>query len=292
MNYRHAYHAGNFADVLKHAVLTRLIVLLQKKDAPFRILDTHAGVGVYDLAAPEAEKTGEWRTGIARLLAAAPQPDVAALLAPYLGAVRAANSLPSDPAAAAPPAALQRYPGSPLLARSLMRRVDRLTLTELHPADAAALSALFAGDVQVRVVELDGWLALKSFLPPKERRGLVLVDPPFEAPGEFDRLVGGLAAAHRRFATGVYALWYPIKDEAEVARFARALVASGLRRLLRVELRTRAVEPGRPLSGCGLVLLNPPWTLDDELGRLAPALARILAEGPGAGARVDWLVTE
>jgi 23S rRNA (adenine2030-N6)-methyltransferase len=290
MNYRHAYHAGNFADVMKHAVLARILVHLQKKDTAFRVLDTHAGIGLYDLAGTEAGKTGEWRDGIGRLLAADLAPDVAALLAPYLDAVAAVND-PVSPDAN-PAGQLVRYPGSPLVARRILRRIDRLTLTELHPADAATLATLFAGDIQVRVVELDGWLALKSFLPPKERRGLVLVDPPYEDRDELDRLVDGLLAAHRRFATGVYALWYPIKDEGETRRFLQRLAGTGLRRLLLAELRTRAVEAGRPLSGCGLVVLNPPWMLDEDLRRLLPALSDVMALGPGAGARVDWLVAE
>lgn len=324
MNYRHVYHAGNFADVLKHAVLARLIVHLQKKDAAFRVIDTHAGVGLYDLGVGEAEKTGEWRGGVGRLIAAsapgaagseatpssaalrgtaAPArgteraaaplaPDVAALLSPFWAAVRAANGLPPDPAGAPPDGPLERYPGSPLIARHLLRRQDRLTLTELHPADFQRLSALFAGDIQVKTIELDGWLAVKSFLPPKERRGLVLIDPPFEEPGEFRRMVDALVEAHRRFAAGIVMLWYPIKDERELRGFHEAVVETGLRKILRVDLRVARVEAGRGLTACGLLIVNPPWTLDAELARLVPALAAVMAAGPGASGRVDWLVPE
>lgn len=314
MNYRHAYHAGNFADVVKHAVLARLIVHLQKKDAAFRVIDTHAGVGLYDLAAGEAEKTGEWRGGVGRLLPSVPSgsartgreapprtpdrssapldPDVAALLAPFWSAVRAANGLPPDPAGAPPDGPLEHYPGSPLIARHLLRRQDRLTLTELHPADFQRLSALFAGDIQVKTIELDGWLAVKSFLPPKERRGLVLIDPPFEEPGEFRRMVDAMVEARRRFAPGTLMLWYPIKDETELRGFHEAVVETGLRKILRIDLRVARVEPGRGLTGCGLLIVNPPWTLDAELARLVPALAAVMAAGPSASGRVDWLVPE
>lgn len=314
MNYRHAYHAGNFADVVKHAVLARLIVHLQKKDAAFRVIDTHAGVGLYELVAGEAAKTGEWRGGVGRLLDAAASgatspprdpathapgratarldPEVAALLAPFWSAVRAANGLPPDPAGAPPEGPLDRYPGSPLIARHLLRRQDRLALTELHPADFQRLSALFAGDVQVKTIELDGWLAVKSFLPPKERRGLVLIDPPFEEPGEFRRMVDALVEARRRFAPATLMLWYPIKDETELRGFHEAVVETGLRKILRVDLRVARVEPGRGLTACGLLIVNPPWTLDTELARLVPALAAVMAAGPSATGRVDWLVPE
>lgn len=294
MNYRHAYHAGNFADVFKHAVLARVLVHLARKDAPWRLMDTHAGIGLYDLGGAEAGKTGEWANGIGRLLAGPLAPDLAEWLAPYLAAVAAVNGAdPGTPGGIHDPAAPPRfYPGSPMIARHLARRVDRLTLTELHPADARSLSALFAGDVQVKVIELDGWLALKSFLPFKERRGLILVDPPYEARDEFERLVAGLVEAHRRFATGVYMLWYPIKGEGETMAFARALGETGIRKILRAELRVAAVEPGRPLAGTGLILVNPPWTLDEELSRVLPALGDLLATGRGAGVRVDWLVPE
>ena len=187
MNYRHAFHAGNFADVLKHAVLARVLVLLARKETPFRVLDTHAGIGLYDLSAPEAEKTGEWRGGIGRILAAPFPEPVAHLLEPWLTAV--ASACGSTRPEHLDPTRLPRYPGSPLVVRSGLRREDRATVVELHPDDAATLGELFAGDARVKVVELDGWLALKSFLPFKERRGLVLIDPPFEKEGEFERIV-------------------------------------------------------------------------------------------------------
>lgn len=276
MNYRHAYHAGNFADVMKHVVLTRIIEYLKRKDKAFRVIDTHAGVGVYDLSSAEAQKTGEWRGGIGRLQSAELSAVPKALLEPYLGAVRAFNE----------GSGLHSYPGSPAISRHLLRPQDRLTAIELHPADAAMLRARFAGDFQTRVIELDGWLALGAHLPPKEKRGLVLVDPPFEAEGEFDRLVGGLQKAWRRWPGGVYALWYPIKDRDEVARFRERLGASGIPKMLDIRLEIRGTSAEPRLDGSGMVVVNPPFELEGELEAVLPALLSVLRDGPGASAAV------
>ncbi len=284
MNYRHVYHAGNFADVLKHAVLTRLIVYLQRKEGGFRLLDTHAGAGSYDLGSQEAQKTGEYREGIARLLSPdALSPAAERLLQPYLDVVRSLNG----------DAEIRRYPGSPRLARELMRKQDRLSAIELHPQDFETLRREFGGDHRVRVTRLDGWLALGAHLPPKEKRAIVLVDPPFEAGGEYDRLVDGLARAHRRFATGVYCLWYPLKNGAPVAGFHEKLKASGIRRILCAELAVRApAGEDAGLSGSGLIVVNPPFTLEEELGIILPELATLLGQGEGAGWRTEWLAGE
>ncbi|NGO52472.1 23S rRNA (adenine(2030)-N(6))-methyltransferase RlmJ [Allomesorhizobium camelthorni] len=282
MNYRHAYHAGNFADVVKHAVLTRLVEYLKLKDKAFRVIDTHAGVGLYDLSAEEAQKTGEWRSGIARLLDARLAPEAAALLAPYLDAVRAAN----------PDGALLRYPGSPLIVRGLLRKQDRLSAIELHPQDFAALKALFADDYQVRVLELDGWLALGAHLPPKEKRGLVLVDPPFEQQGEFARLAEGLRRAHRRWPGGIYALWYPVKDRAAVRSFREALVGLGIPKIMDIRFDIRPASDEPRLDGTGMIVVNPPFTLEKELAVMLPALHAVLAESRGAGWQVGWLTAE
>ncbi|RRI05974.1 23S rRNA (adenine(2030)-N(6))-methyltransferase RlmJ [Mesorhizobium tamadayense] len=282
MNYRHAYHAGNFADVVKHAVLSRLVNYLKQKDKAFRVIDTHAGIGRYDLASAEAGKTGEWQGGIGRLLEAAFESQAAALLRPYLEAVRAEN----------PDGGVRRYPGSPLIVRHLLRKQDRLTAIELHPQDAARLKAVFAGDFQVRVIELDGWLALGAQLPPKEKRGLVLVDPPFEEEGEFARLVENLRRAHRRWPGGIYALWYPIKDRKAVAAFRTALKQTGIPRLLDIgfEIRPASSEPS--LDGSGLVVVNPPFTLEGELRVMLPALHRLLAVDQRSRWTIDWLAGE
>lgn len=282
MNYRHVYHAGNFADVLKHAVLALVIEHLKRKAAPFRVVDTHAGVGVYDLSSAEAQKTGEWQDGIGRLLAAPMPPEVAEILAPYLDVVRAENG-PGD---------IVRYPGSPLIARRLMRADDRLVVNEAHPEDAARLKALFARDPVAKVLELDGWTMLKAVLPPKERRGVVLIDPPFEEPGEFARLLDGLSAAHRRFATGTVMLWYPAKDVGAVRAFLADAAALALPKLLSVELFVAAPHAEAALAGTGLVILNPPFTLEAKLARLLPFLVATLARGAGAESRLAWLTGE
>lgn len=283
MNYRHAYHAGNFADVLKHAVLAAIIAYMQRKDHAFRVIDTHAGPGLYDLSSTEAQKTGEWLGGIGRVLDAELSPALAAFLDPWLSAARELNSDKGG---------VRLYPGSPKLTRLMMRKQDRLSAMELHPQDARALKTLFAGDHQVRVIELDGWLSLGAHLPPKEKRGLILVDPPFEQEGEFDRLVDGLARAARRYPGGTYMLWYPLKADADTAGFLAKIESLGRPRTLVAELlvRDRRTAPG--LNGSGLVVVNPPFTLEAELKVVLSELARLLAQGPGAEARVTMLVGE
>ncbi|TPW32063.1 23S rRNA (adenine(2030)-N(6))-methyltransferase RlmJ [Pararhizobium mangrovi] len=279
MNYRHVYHAGNFADVLKHLVLARVVRYLQRKEKPFRILDTHAGCGRYDLTGEKAQRTGEWREGIGRLMTADLPAKPAELAAPYLDVVRGMN----------PTGAIEAYPGSPLLARRLMRTQDRLSAIELHPEDFAELQTLFDGDHHVRTTKLDGFLALGGHVPFKERRGLVLIDPPFEDTGEVTRMLDGVARALRRFPGGTYCLWYPLKT----GEPARGLV-EGVRRLapkeaLRCELSVRTRAKG--LDGSGLLVVNPPFVLAEELGVLLPAIVPLLAQDETAGWRVEELVT-
>lgn len=282
MNYRHAYHAGNFADVLKHATLALVIEHMKLKPAAFRVIDTHAGIGVYDLGAEAALKTGEWREGIGRVGAGDFSPAAAAVLAPYLGVVRRLNG----------PGGLKRYPGSPLLARELLRPSDRLVVNELHPEDQHELNRLFAHDPQVKVMALDGWTALKSLLPPKERRGVVLVDPAFEEARELDRLVEGLQEATQRFATGTFLLWYPIKDAKAVAAFRRQIAGLALPKAMAVELSVGGTEDATRLNGAGLIVVNAPFTLPGNLRVLLPELACVLAQGPGADFRIDDLGRE
>ena len=278
MNYRHAFHAGNFADVLKHAVLARILDYLKRKPGAFRVIDTHAGIGLYDLSGEEAQRTGEWRGGIGRLMEAALPGEAAALLAPYLDAVRAFN----------PEGGIRFYPGSPLVTRHLLRENDRLTAIELHPQDNLTLKAHFAGDWQVRVLALDGWLALGAHVPPKEKRGLVLVDPPFEKEGEFDRLVGGLVKAHRRWPGGTYALWYPVKDRAAVGAFRARLGETGIAKILDISLDIRAPSAEPRLDGCGIAVVNPPFVLEEEMAVLLPVLRDALGES-GAKTGLNWL---
>lgn len=282
MNYRHIYHAGNFADVFKHAVLARLIVYLQGKDKAFRLLDTHAGIGLYDLSSEEAQKTGEWMGGIGKLIDQPLPQAVAPLLEPYLQAVAGLN----------PDGGIQFYPGSPKLARLLMRPQDRLSAMEMHPIDHETLRRNFEGDYQVRVTELDGWLALGAHVPPKEKRGIVLVDPPFEEDGEFERLVDGLERAWKRFPGGVYCLWYPLKKGAPVKEFHEALQATGIPKILAAELVVKSERETTGLTGSGLIIVNPPFTLKGELDVLLPFLAETLGQDRSAGYRLQWLARE
>ncbi|WP_349957867.1 23S rRNA (adenine(2030)-N(6))-methyltransferase RlmJ [Rhizobium sp. ZPR3] len=279
MNYRHIYHAGNFADVLKHAVLARLVRYMQNKDKAFRVLDTHAGIGLYDLSSEEAQKTGEWRDGIGRVLETELVPQVANLLEPYLAAIRELN----------PEGGVRLYPGSPKLARMLFRPQDRLSAMELHPDDFQRLHRLFEGDHHVRITELDGWLALGAHLPPKEKRGIVLVDPPFEEEGEYERLIDGLAKAWRRFPGGTYCLWYPIKKDAPIKQFHEALQALEIPKMLCAELTIKSDRGFTGLTGSGLIIVNPPFTLKDELHALLPALKDMLAQDRFASQRAFWL---
>ncbi len=279
MNYRHAFHAGSFADVVKHAVLALVLDYLGRKPKPYRVIDTHAGIGSYRLDSDEALRSGEWRSGIARLLGddAPPLPaDIAELLRPYLDAVRACNALGE----------LTVYPGSPSLALALMRPGDRLVASELHPDDVAHLARVMAHDLRAKVLAIDGWQALRSLLPPKERRGVVLVDPPFELAGEYGRLADGLRQAVHRFATGTVLLWFPVKDERAVAAFAERLGRLGLDKLLWIELRTQAIATAERLAGTGLVVLNPPFGLEAQLRLLLPFLADRLATGEGGSWQV------
>ena len=282
MNYRHAFHAGSFADVFKHAVLCRILHYLREKPAAFRVIDTHAGAGIYDLTSAEASRGGEWHGGIEKLLAAPLAAPVASLLAPYLEVIGALNER----------GRLKLYPGSPALARAWLRPQDRLIACELEPKAAVALAAQTRGDNRIKTLEIDGWTALGAYVPPPERRGLVLVDPPFEDDNDFARLSRGLAAAHGKWASGIYALWYPIKGRPEPDALAKRLRRCGIAKILRAELTVAPLNDPSRLNGCGLILVNPPWTLENELSVLLPALADRLGRQGRGGFRVDWLAPE
>jgi 23S rRNA (adenine2030-N6)-methyltransferase len=285
MNYRHAFHAGNFADVIKHITLARILTYLQEKPAAFRVIDTHAGAGLYDLTSDEAQRGGEWRTGIARLMQARFSDSVMALVAPYLDIVRAFN----------PQRDLTAYPGSPLIARALLRPQDRLVACELEPKARKQLIRALHRDPQGRVVDLDGWMALPAFVPPNERRGLVLVDPPFESRDEFTRLGDGIAAAHGKWPTGIYMLWYPIKERRAVEtladRIARVANAGGGSdaKCLRVEFSVAPQTADSGLVSTGLLIVNPPWTLAAELKAILHELEKPLGQGGAGRFRVDAL---
>lgn len=279
MNYRHAFHAGNFADVVKHITLTRILAYLMAKDAAFRVIDTHAGVGLYDLFGNEAERTGEWREGIDRLYARDLDPKLVALLAPYLEAVSAQN----------PDGDLRYYPGSPFITLHMLRAQDRLMALEKHPVDVEALKDNFAGDIQTRVTHLDGWAAMGTHLPPKERRGLVLVDPPFEEKGEFARMTQSLVKAHKRWPTGIFAYWYPIKDPKDVETYVKSLKATGIKKILRLELAIRQPSTPPRLHGTGMIVVNPPYVLEAEMQAILPALSKILADENRGRFRIEWV---
>ena len=280
MNYRHAFHAGNFADVHKHAVLGRVLAQLRLKPAAFRVIDTHAGAGRYDLSAPQSARSGEWRQGIARVLGASGPDEAGTLLAPYLDIVSALN----------PGGTLSVYPGSPLIVQNLLRPQDRLVACELEPTAAAALAAALRGDRRAKALTIDGWTALGAYVPPKERRGLVLIDPPFEEAADFGRLSGALAAAYRKWPTGIYMLWYPIKERDAPDALARQLQRLAVPKLLRSELALEEPHVEGGLAGSGLVVVNPPFTLEAELRRLMLALGAALS--PQARHRLDWLARE
>jgi len=285
MNYQHAFHAGNFADVVKHAVLARILTHLRQKPAAFRVIDTHAGAGVYDLGGVQAGKTGEWRDGIGRLIGADAKriPEQArALLQPYLDIVAARN--PGD--------RLTVYPGSPAIVTSMLRPQDRLVACELEPRAAAALTHALRGAAGAKAIAIDGWTALGAYVPPKERRGLVLIDPPFEQPDEFSQMVRNLEAAHRKWPTGIYLLWYPIKDASAVTSFIRKLSQLAIGKMLRMELIVATSSEDLGLRGSGLVAVNPPWTLHDEMSVLLSALAGALQRSSKAAITLDWIAGE
>ena len=285
MNYQHAFHAGNFADVHKHIVLTRVLDYLRQKPTAFRVVDTHAGVGRYDLFGPQAARSGEWRDGIGRLFAmlrsgAAGTNAAQALIAPYLDIVAALN--PGGP--------IRLYPGSPLIVKALLRRQDRLIACELEPSAAASLEAVLRGGARAKALAMDGWMALFANIPPKERRGLVVIDPPYEESTDFARLSETVAQAHRKWANGVYLLWYPIKTRAEPDALARRLRRLAVPKILRCELTITPPRADGALAGSGLIIVNPPFPLQRELQVVLPVLTRLLA--PMGAYRLDWLSKE
>jgi 23S rRNA (adenine2030-N6)-methyltransferase len=283
MNYRHAFHAGNFADVLKHVVLMMLVEHLKKKSAPFLFLDTHAGRGLYDLSESQAQRSGEYKAGIGRLLdlpAASLPPEVAA----YVQLVRESAGKGNS--------AITAYPGSPVIVARMRRPNDRMVLIEKLPKEADALRAALGRQRMSSVIDGDGYAALKAHLPPRENRGLVLIDPPYESDLEFDNVLAGLEVAHERWPTGMYCVWYPLTDRAGPVRFQRNLERSGIRRILDVTLRVLPDDAQVGMSGAGLVIVNPPWQLDERLQELLPQLHKLLSPEGLGGSTVEWIVPE
>jgi len=279
MNYRHAFHAGNHADVFKHIVLTRLIALMSRKEQPFAYIDTHAGLGLYDLRGDQATRTGEWLEGIARLWQATDRP---ALTDDY---VKVINRLNAE-------GELRYYPGSPELARRLMRQQDRVLLNEKHPDDGQLLKDNMKKDPRVAVHLGEGWHVPRALLPVAEKRAVMLIDPPFEQLDELQRCAKAMKETIGRMRQTVAAIWYPIKDDSRaLKRFYQELTSSGAPKLLRVELLVHPLDTPQSLNGSGLVISNPPWGLEEELNTLMPWLASLLGQSQG-GWKMDWLIAE
>ena len=276
LGYRHGFHAGNFADVFKHVLLIQLITALRVKDKPFRVIDTHAGAGRYDLTAPAAQKNHEFSDGIGRLWG---QSGLSPALRYYLEQVQTFN----------PDGQLRWYPGSPRIARNLLRPNDRLALTELHPDEFPRLKAEFRGDRSVVIQHTDGYAALPSLLPPPERRGLVLLDPAYEFKGEFDRLIEAIGLIQRRWASAIIAIWYPLPEHALSARFQRVLSTTDLCGVLCAELRLYTDQGPPGLQGCGMIIINPPWRFDETLQPLLPELLGHLKVNEYGRTRLEWL---
>jgi len=278
LSYRHGFHAGNAGDVFKHAALAAALSLLTRKGKPLCYLESHAGAGRYDLGDARAQQTGEFRAGIGRLWDRA---DVPAALQPYLQAVRAEN----------PDGVLRRYPGSPAVAAAVLRPCDRLVLMELNAGDGDALRTTLRGDGRAAVHRRDGYEGLLALVPPRERRGLALLDPSYEVESDYSDVVRTVAAAHARWPGGCYAIWYPLLEGARSIRLERRLVATGLRRVLCSELRVDDRD-GPGMKGAGMLWVNPPWTLDAVLRDLLPWLALTLRVGGKGAHRLEWLVGE
>ncbi|PKH23794.1 23S rRNA (adenine(2030)-N(6))-methyltransferase RlmJ [Enterobacterales bacterium CwR94] len=279
LSYRHSFHAGNHADVLKHTVQSLIITALNEKDKPYLYLDTHAGAGRYLLSGEHAERTGEYLEGIARIWQ---RDDIPEALEPYLDAVRAMN----------PNGTLRYYPGSPLIARHLLRAEDKLQLTELHPSDCPLLRQEFAKDNRATVDRSDGYQQLKAKLPPPQRRGLVLIDPPYEMKTDYQAVVAGIKEGHKRFATGVYALWYPVVLRQQIKRMVHELEETGIRRILQIELAVRPDSDQRGMTASGMIVINPPWKLEQQMTALLPWLHKVLVPAGTGHTKISWITPE
>lgn len=279
LSYRHSFHAGNHADVLKHLVQVLIIQALQQKEKGFLYLDTHSGAGHYSLASKEAEKTAEFNTGIAYLWE---RKDCPSEVAFYLDQIKQIN----------PSKKLTYYPGSPLLAANLLRSQDRAILTELHPTDYPLLRKNFADKKNVTVKRENGFQQLKAVLPPVERRGFILIDPPYELKEDYELVVKAVVEGYKRFATGTYAIWYPVVLRQQIKKMFRALQATGIRKILQVELAIKPDSTQRGMTASGMVVINPPWTLETQMKNVLPYLTRVLApEGTGSWT-VNWITPE
>ncbi|PHM38881.1 ribosomal RNA large subunit methyltransferase J [Xenorhabdus mauleonii] len=279
LSYRHSFHAGNHADVLKHTVQSLIIESLKTKEKPFLYLDTHAGAGRYQLSGEHAERTGEYLEGIARIWQ---RDDIPEELAAYMDAVKALN----------PNNSLRYYPGSPLIARHLLRDYDELNLSELHPSDFPLLRAEFSRDRRTRVLREDGYQQLKSKLPPRSRRGFILIDPPYELKSDYQKVVQGIQEGYKRFATGTYALWYPVVLRQQIKRLVKDLEATGIRKILQIELGVRPDSDQRGMTASGMIVINPPWKLEQQMKAVLPWLQQVLIPEGTGHTSVEWIVPE
>ncbi|AWW56860.1 23S rRNA (adenine(2030)-N(6))-methyltransferase RlmJ [Pasteurella multocida] len=280
LSYRHSFHAGNHADVLKHLVLMLIIENLQQKEKGFYYLDTHAGVGRYRLFSEEAEKTAEFEQGIARLWQ---RDDLPEEVARYIKLIKQVNYGGK---------ALRYYAGSPLIAAKMLRSQDRALLTELHPSDYPLLRNNFKEFDNVTTKRYNGFQQLKATLPPKERRGLVLIDPPYELKEDYDLVVNAIEEGYKRFATGIYAIWYPVVLRQQTKRILKGLEKTGIRKILQIELAVRPDSDQRGMTASGMIVINPPWTLTQQMQNILPYLTDVLVpEGTGSWT-VKWITPE
>ncbi|WP_413736240.1 23S rRNA (adenine(2030)-N(6))-methyltransferase RlmJ [Sodalis sp. RH21] len=279
LSYRHSFHAGNHADVLKHTVQSLILTAMKEKDKPFLYLDTHAGAGRYLLSSEHAGRTGEYLDGIGKIWQ---RDDCPALLAPYLTVIRHYNRSGT----------LRYYPGSPLIARQLLREHDKLHLTELHTSDYPLLRDEFQKDARAEVLRADGYHQLKSQLPPLSRRAVILIDPPYEMKTDYQDVVAGIQEGYKRFATGVYALWYPVVLRQHVKKILASLEKTGIRRIMQIELAVRPDSDQRGMTGSGMIVINPPWMLEQQMAELLPWLHQALVPTGHGHTLVRWVVPE
>jgi 23S rRNA (adenine2030-N6)-methyltransferase len=279
LSYRHSFHAGNHADVLKHTVQSLIIESLKEKEKPLLYLDTHSGAGRYQLSGEHAERTGEYLEGIALLWK---RDDLPEEMAAYMSVVRHLNRSGT----------LRYYPGSPLIARQLLRPQDKIHLTELHSSDYPLLRNEFQNDERAKTQRADGYQQLKSQLPPQSRRGFILIDPPYELKSDYQQVVSSLQEGYKRFATGTYALWYPVVLRQQIKRLCKELEATGIKRILQIELAVRPDSDQRGMTGSGMLVINPPWKLEAQMRKILPWLHQVLVPSGIGHHSVSWLVAE
>lgn len=279
LSYRHIYHAGNHADILKHIVVSEICKHLIKKDAPFFYLDTHAGIGKYALDSDKAQKNKEYQSGIARLFEEKNLPEPIEAL---LDIVRDMN----------PNSSLTYYPGSPKIVDYYVRQKDKLHLCELHPNDYPILAALFPNKRKANVVKDNGFDAVKAMLPPPQKRGFVLMDPPYEVKKDYQYVVQALVDGIKRFPQGTYAIWYPVLGRKQANDLLKAVEATKIRNVLLLEMNIRDTEKERGMAGSGMIIVNPPWTLEKEANQFLPVLTKLLAEDDQANYQVQWITPE